>query len=55
MLYGKLGVSQIVEVPAVPFSDPNNYVHVARRLSDVIKKSERSYDKVFYKPVGQLE
>eukprot|EP00944_MAST-04C_sp_MAST-4C-sp1_P009743 g9743.t1 len=39
--------AQIVEVPAVPFSDPNNYVHVARRLSDVIKKSG-SYDKVFY-------
>ena len=27
-------------MPAVPYSDPNNYQHVARRLADQLRKSE---------------
>jgi cysteine synthase A len=30
----------LVQVPAVPFSNPNNYQHVGRRLADELKKSE---------------
>jgi cysteine synthase A len=28
--------AELLEVPAVPFSDPNNYVHVAQRLAESI-------------------
>jgi len=32
--------AELVEVPAVPYSNPNNYQHVGRRLADDLKKSE---------------
>jgi cysteine synthase A len=35
-LYG----AELVEVPALPYSDPNNYQHVAKRLADQLRKSE---------------
>ena len=36
----KLAGARLVEVPAVPFSNPNNYVHVARRLAEALAASE---------------
>src|SRR5436853_5305369 len=35
-LYG----AELVQVPAVPYSNPNNYQHVGRRLAEELKKSE---------------
>jgi cysteine synthase A len=32
--------AQLIEVPAAPFKDPNNYVHVARRTAEEMAKSE---------------
>ena len=32
--------AELVEVPAVPYSNPNNYQHVGRRLADELKKTE---------------
>jgi cysteine synthase len=32
--------AELVEVPALPYSNPNNYQHVARRLSDQLRKTE---------------
>src|SRR5215204_2949325 len=32
--------AELVEVPAVPYSNPNNYQHVARRLADELRRSE---------------
>jgi cysteine synthase A len=32
--------AQLVEVPAVPYSNPNNYQHVGRRLADELRKGE---------------
>src|ERR687894_1858292 len=32
--------AELVEVPAVPHSDPNNYQHIGRRLGDELRKSE---------------
>src|SRR5689334_3449416 len=32
--------AELVEVPAVPFSNPNNYQHVGRRLADELKRRE---------------
>src|SRR3954449_3554988 len=32
--------AELVEVPALPYSNPNNYQHVARRLADRLRKSE---------------
>ena len=32
--------AQLVEVPALPYSNPNNYQHIARRLADDLRKSE---------------
>src|SRR5262245_59038008 len=32
--------AQLVEVPAVPFGNPNNYQHVGRRLADELRKGE---------------
>jgi cysteine synthase A len=35
-LYG----AQLIEVPALPYSNPNNYQHVGKRLADQLRKSE---------------
>ncbi|WP_315742102.1 MULTISPECIES: cysteine synthase A [unclassified Bradyrhizobium] len=32
--------AELVEVPALPFSNPNNYQHVGRRLADQLRKTE---------------
>ncbi|MPZ57633.1 MAG: cysteine synthase A [Rhizobiales bacterium] len=32
--------AELVEVPAVPYSNPNNYQHIARRLADELRRSE---------------
>src|SRR5436190_16867210 len=32
--------AELVEVPAVPYSNPNNYQHIGRRLADQLRKSE---------------
>src|SRR5262249_53854905 len=32
--------AELVEVPAVPYADPNNYQHVGRRLADKLRASE---------------
>src|SRR5688572_27224908 len=32
--------AELVEVPAVPYSDQNNYQHVGRRLAEELRKSE---------------
>jgi cysteine synthase len=32
--------AELVEVPAVPFSDPNNYQHVGRRMAQALRQSE---------------
>ncbi|HET7851049.1 MAG TPA: cysteine synthase A [Pseudolabrys sp.] len=34
--------AELVEVPAVPFSNPNNYQHVGRRLAEQLRKTERN-------------
>jgi cysteine synthase A len=32
--------AELVEVPAVPYSNPNNYQHVARRMAEELRKRE---------------
>src|SRR5437763_1169581 len=32
--------AELVEVPAVPYSNPNNYQHIARRIADDLRKME---------------
>ncbi len=32
--------AELIEVPALPFSNPNNYQHVGRRLADRLRKTE---------------
>src|SRR5438128_9549462 len=32
--------AELVEVPAVPYANPNNYQHIGRRLADQLRKSE---------------
>src|SRR3954464_10937333 len=32
--------AQLVEVPAVPYANPNNYQHVGRRLADELRQNE---------------
>src|SRR2546423_8094592 len=34
--------AELVEVPAVPYANPNNYQHVGRRLAEKLRKSERN-------------
>src|ERR1700758_947127 len=34
--------AELVEVPAVPYSNPNNYQHVGRRLADKLRASEKN-------------
>jgi cysteine synthase A len=32
--------AELVEVPALPYANPNNYQHIGRRLADQLRKSE---------------
>jgi cysteine synthase len=32
--------ADLIEVPAVPYSDPNNYQHIARRIAEDLRKTE---------------
>jgi len=32
--------AELVEVPALPYSNPNNYQHIAKRLADQLRKTE---------------
>ena len=32
--------AELVEVPAVPYTNPNNYQHIGRRLADELRRSE---------------
>ncbi len=32
--------AELVEVPAVPYANPNNYQHIGRRLADKLRKTE---------------
>ena len=34
--------ADLVEVPALPYSNPNNYQHIARRLADDLRKTEKN-------------
>jgi len=36
----RLGGAELVEVPVLPFANPNNYQHVGRRLADQLRKTE---------------
>jgi cysteine synthase len=36
----RLAGAQLIEVPAVPYSNPNNYQHVARRLAEQLRQRE---------------
>ena len=36
----RLAGAELVEVPAVPYSNPNNYQHVARRLAEQLRQRE---------------
>ena len=33
--------AELIEVPAVPYGNPNNYQHIGRRLANELRKSER--------------
>jgi cysteine synthase A len=34
--------AELVEVPAVPYSNPNNYQHIGRRLAEELRKTEKN-------------
>ena len=34
--------AELIEVPALPYSNPNNYQHVGRRLADELKQTEKN-------------
>jgi cysteine synthase A len=34
--------AELVEVPALPYSNPDNYQHIARRLAEQLRKTERN-------------
>ena len=34
--------AELIEVPALPFANPNNYQHVGRRLADELRKTEKN-------------
>jgi cysteine synthase len=36
----RLSGADLVEVPAVPYSNPNNYQHIARRMADQLRQRE---------------
>jgi cysteine synthase A len=34
--------AELLEVPALPYSDPNNYQHIGKRLADALRKTEKN-------------
>src|ERR1700730_14552100 len=36
----RLAGAELTEVPAVPYSNPNNYQHIARRLAEQLRRNE---------------
>jgi cysteine synthase A len=34
--------AELIEVPALPYGNPNNYQHVARRLADKLRETEKN-------------
>jgi cysteine synthase A len=34
--------AELVEVPAVPYANPNNYQHIGKRLADKLRKTEKN-------------
>jgi len=38
----RLAGAELVEVPALPYGNPNNYQHVGKRLAEKLKKTEKS-------------
>jgi cysteine synthase A len=36
----RLSGAELIEVPALPYSNPDNYQHIARRLADKLRKTE---------------
>jgi cysteine synthase len=36
----RLSGAELIEVPAVPYSNPNNYQHIARRIADDLRQRE---------------
>src|ERR1700757_359457 len=38
----RLAGAELIEVPAVPYSNPNNYQHIGRRLAEKLRKNERN-------------
>ncbi|HZL30776.1 MAG TPA: cysteine synthase A [Pseudolabrys sp.] len=38
----RLAGAELVEVPAIAYSNPNNYQHVGRRLAEELKKTEKN-------------
>src|ERR1700692_2041848 len=34
--------AELLEVPALPYNNPNNYQHVGRRLAEQLKKTEKN-------------
>jgi cysteine synthase A len=38
----RLAGADLVEVPALPYSNPNNYQHIARRLAEQLRKTENN-------------
>jgi len=38
----RLAGAELVEVPALPYSNPNNYQHVGRRLAQRLEKTEKN-------------
>src|SRR3979490_674756 len=34
--------AELVEVPALPYANPNNYQHIARRLAEDLRKREKN-------------
>jgi cysteine synthase len=34
--------AELIEVPALPFSNPNNYQHIGRRLAEQLKQTEKN-------------
>ena len=48
----RLAGAALIEVPAKPYSDPNNYQHVARRLADLLR-GKREARRPVRRPVEQ--